>query len=69
MAFELKPIETLKQEHIDPIIGKFSNNEKFDVLFVIMIVLLLFAFSKITSFIFRGIGVVIIALGIYTLII
>jgi|LauGreDrversion4_2_1035121.scaffolds.fasta_scaffold420909_2 hypothetical protein len=45
----------------------FSSGEKMDVLFVIMIVLLMFAFKNITAFIMKGAGLIVLGLGLYTL--
>jgi len=71
MPFSVKPIEetiTQVEQQVSNInIEKFTNSEKFDVLFVIMIVLLMFAFSRFTAVIFKLIGAVIIGLGVYTL--
>lgn len=71
MPFSVKPIEEtiaqVEQQVSDINIEKFTNSEKFDVLFVIMIVLLMFAFSRFTAVIFKLIGAVIIGLGVYTL--
>jgi len=45
----------------------FSSGEKMDVLFVIMIVLLLFAFKNVTAFLMKGAGLIVLGLGVYTL--
>jgi len=67
MPFELKQLEEVKTEVLDPVIGQLSNSEKFDVLFVIMIVLLMYAFRGVTAFIFKLIGAAIIVGGVFTL--
>ena len=46
---------------------QMSSGDKFDVLFVLMIVLLMFAFKNITAFIMKASGVLILILGTYTL--
>lgn len=63
-----KMVEEVQQQTIQPFIEITSNSEKFDVMFVIMVVLLMFTFSRLTSIIFKALGSIIIAFGLYTLI-
>jgi hypothetical protein len=63
-----KMVEEVQQQTIQPFIEITSNSEKFDVMFVIMVVLLMFTFSRLTSIIFKVLGSIIIAFGLYTLI-
>ena len=63
-----KMVEEVQQQTIQPFIEITSNSEKFDVMFVIMVVLLMFTFSRLTSIIFKVLGSIIITFGLYTLI-
>ena len=63
-----KKVEEVQQQVIQPSFDKVTNSEKFDILFVIMIVLLMFAFKNVTAFIMKMIGALIIGLGIYALV-
>ena len=67
MPFVIKPIEEIKSNVEEMQVDSFSNNEKFDVLLVIMIVLLMFAFKNVTAFIMKLVGALIVGLGVYTL--
>ena len=63
-----KMVEEVQQQTIQPFIEITSNSEKFDVMFVIMVVLLMFTFSRLTSIILKVLGSIIITFGLYTLI-
>lgn len=67
MPFIVKPIEEIKTEIINPTVDKINQGDKMDVVLVILIVLLMFVFRGITAFLLKAIGVVIIAAGLYTL--
>ncbi len=67
MPLVTKQIEEVKHDVIDPVIKSISSHEKFDVIFVIMIVLLLFAFKNVTAFIIKTLGIVFVMAGLYTL--
>lgn len=69
MPFIMKPIEEVKSNIEEIRNDSFSNTEKFDVLLVVMIILLMFAFKNVTAFIMKMIGALIIGLGLYTLIV
>lgn len=64
------PLVTETVEHAKNVVSEpkqLSSGDKFDVLFVLMIVLLLFAFKNVTAFIMKAIGALILILGTYTL--
>jgi hypothetical protein len=67
MPFIVKPIEEIKTEILNPTVDKINQGDKMDVVLVILIVLLMFVFRSITAFLFKAIGAVIIAIGLYTL--
>ncbi len=64
------PLVTETVEHAKNVVSEpkqLSSGDKFDVLFVLMIVLLLFAFKNVTAFIMKAAGALILILGTYTL--
>ena len=63
MPFITETVENLKTQ-TDEVM---NTGDTSDVVFVMLIVVVLWAFSKFTAFILKGIGAVIIALGLYTL--
>ena len=67
MPFIVKPIEEIKTEILNPTVDKINQGDKMDVVLVILIVLLMFVFRGITTFLLKAIGAVIIGVGLYTL--
>tara|TARA_R100000231_G_C5317907_1_gene162483 strand:+ start:774 stop:974 length:201 start_codon:yes stop_codon:yes gene_type:complete len=63
MPFITETVENLKTQ-TDEVM---NTGDTSDVVFVMLIVIVLWAFSKFTAFILKGIGAVILALGFYTL--
>ena len=50
--------------HTDDLV---NTGDKSDVVFVILIVVVLWAFSRFTAIILKSVGAIIVALGLYTL--
>ena len=73
MPFEVKEfekkVEEIQEQVLNPTIDKINEGDKMDVVLVILIVALMFVFRSITAFILKLIGAVIIAAGLYTLLI
>ena len=71
MPFEVKElekkVEEIQEQVLNPTIDKINEGDKMDVVLVILIVALMFVFRGITAFLLKAIGVVIIAAGLYTL--
>ena len=67
MPFIVKSIEEIKTEILNPTVDKINQGDKMDVVLVILIVLLMFVFRGITTFLLKAIGAVIIGVGLYTL--
>ena len=65
MPLVTETVEQTKEVLSSP--KQMSSGDKFDVLFVLMSVLLIFAFKNITAFIMKASGVLILILGTYTL--
>lgn len=65
MPLVTETVEQTKEVLSSP--KQMSSGDKFDVLFVLMIVLLMFAFKNITAFIMKALGALILILGTYTL--
>jgi hypothetical protein len=61
------PFTVTQIEEIKPQIDDLKNTDKFDILVVLLVVIALFVFRGVASFIFKIIGFLIIAIALYAL--
>lgn len=61
------PFTVTQIEEIKPQIDHLKTTDKFDVLVVLLVVIALFVFRGVASFIFKIIGFLIIAIALYAL--